>query len=101
MLKDFDELIRTNKTFLIALAASVPAGDKKGKSDCAQVCTFNYEPICAEPENGNGKPLSFGNECLGQKRLKDFPSDISKYLGNPTLDTIMIPHHHHRHHHNS
>lgn len=49
---------------MIALAASIPAGDKKGKSDCAQVCTFNYEPICAEPENGNGKPLSFGNECV-------------------------------------
>lgn len=46
------------------MASTLPAGEKKGKDVCGGVCPFNYEPICAEPVTGSGKPLSFGNECV-------------------------------------
>lgn len=59
------------------IGVSVAAPNKK----CNNACPFNYAPVCAGPEAGADKPLSFGNECVlnnynCEKNLREFAFDL-------------------------
>lgn len=31
---------------------------------CVRLCPFNYDPICAGPQTGADRAISFGNDCV-------------------------------------
>lgn len=57
--------LEVTKTFLpFAVLVVLFCANSMAARKCTKSCTLDYTPVCAGPETGADKPISFGNECV-------------------------------------